>query len=239
MESQTWNMEPIDLESAEASRIRQVFEARDQGRQPSDLKRRAGGRLAAERFERMRRLVGTFLADMAQPGVLDVGCGGGGDLRRWQLAGWPPEKLAGVDLVPDRVSQARALGPGMDIRNSGGSELPFRDRQFDVATAATVFSSILDPSVRRHLFAEMERVVRPNGLIIVYDFVIRNPRNVSVEPIRLSTLMSIAGRRPDHSERLSPLIFAVVAGAAVHPALERVAMRLAPRTHRLSVWRVR
>ena len=232
-------MEPIDLASAEANRIRQAFETRDRGRRPRASKMRAGARLATERSERMRRLVRALLADIAVPEILDVGCGGGGDLRAWRDAGWPAEKLAGLDLVEDRVIQARALCPGMDIRHSVGPLLPFADRQFDVATAATVFTSILDPSVRRDLFADMERVVRPNGLIVLYDFVVRNPRNGSVEPMGLSRLASIAGRAPDHSERLSPLIYAVAAGAAVHPWLEGLAMRVAPRTHRISVWRVR
>jgi len=238
-ESAKWKMEPIDLAAAEARRIREVFEARDHGRQTSDVKRRAGARLAAERFERMRRVVGLLLSGNALPSILDVGCGGGGDLRRWQHAGWPARALAGVDLVEDRVTLARALGPGMDIRNSEATQLPFDDRQFDIATAATVFSSILDQSVRRTLFAEMERVVKPNGLIVLYDFVIRNPRNASVESMGRRRLASIAGRQPDRSERLSPLIYAVAAGAAIHPMLEGAAMRFAPRTHRLSVWRVR
>jgi len=45
------------------------------------------------------------------------------------------------------------------------------------------------------------------------------------------------GRPPDWSMRLSPVLQAVAVGAAVHPRLADLAMRLAPRTHRLSGWR--
>ena len=231
-------MKPTDLGSAEADRIRRVFEDRDKRGQPGKARRRAGLRLAAERGDRMRALLRRLMPEIATPAILDVGCGGGGDLRQWQLTGWPPGQLAGVDLVADRVEMARALCPGADIRVSTGVELPFDDERFDVVTAATVFSSILDPSVRQRLFREMERVVRPNGLVVLYDFVISNPRNPFVVPMRASTLVSTAGRPPDHSERLSALIYAVAAAGAVHPSLEPVAMLLAPRTHRLSAWRV-
>ena len=119
-----------------------------------------------------------------------------------------------------------------------GARLPFEDGTFDVATASTVLSSVLDRSVQQAIVREMRRVVRPGGLVVTYDFVIRNPRNPAVRAMPVSRLTEAAGATPDGSERLSPLVYLVAAGAAVHPVAARLAMVLAPRTHRLTWWRV-
>jgi len=47
----------------------------------------------------------------------------------------------------------------------------------------TVFTSILVPSVREAIAAEMLRVLKPNGLILWYDFRYNNPHNANVRAI--------------------------------------------------------
>jgi hypothetical protein len=91
--------------------------------------------------------------------------------------------------------------------------------------------------MRRGLFAEMARALRPGGIVIVYDFVIRNPRNPRVVAMTGRRLAGIAGRPPDASWPVSPLLYAVGPAAMLHPALARLVGRAMPRTHRLSVWR--
>jgi len=223
-------------DQAEVERIRAVYAARDaaSGRHPAIAA--AYRRLNAERTSITHELVATVAPP---PGgrLLDVGCGAGFDLARWLEAGWSPARIAGVDLVADRVARARETCPGVDIRLGDGSRIPFDDATFDAATAVTVFSSILDPVVRRVLFVEMVRVVRPGGLVIVYDFVIRKPTNPNVRGLSLARLADL-GRPPDGSRRLSPLLQIVAAGELIHPRVGDIAMRFAPRTHRLSWWRV-
>ena len=89
-----------------------------------------------------------------------------------------------------------------------------------------MFSSIFDPIVRTALFAEMERVVRPGGLVIVYDFVIRKPTNPHVIGMPLSRFTEL-GRPPTGSIRLSPALQAVAMATALHPRLADWAMRIA------------
>ena len=81
----------------------------------------------------------------------------------------------------------------------------------------------------------MERVVRPGGLILIYDFVIRKPMNPDVIGMPLRRLAEL-GRPPDGSMRLSPLLQAVALARAIHPQLADWTMQHAPRTHRLSYW---
>lgn len=228
--------DPSPDATGEVARIRDAYAARDRssGRHPAI--REAYRRINAQRLRAMHEL----LRDVAPPPggrILDVGCGTGSDLGSLLQAGWSEDRIAGVDLLPWRVEAARRALPGVDLRVVDGDRLPFDAGTFDAATAVTVFSSILDPGVGRALFAEMERVVRPGGLLLVYDFVIRKPSNPHVRALPIDRLRDL-GRPPDGSRRLSPLLQLVAAGAAVHPRAADLAWRLAPPTHRLSWWRV-
>lgn len=221
----------------EIARIRSTFEGRDRGRVPAGAFARASLRLADQRLERMDEAIAAAFGG-AQPRLLDVGCGGGRDLAHWLSRGWTEDRLAGIDVVPDRVERARATCPGIDIRLGIAGPLPYPDASFDVVCASTVLTSILDDEVRRALCVEMMRVTAPGGLLLVYDFVIRNPRNGNVRPMPLKRLVGDIGRPAGGSLRLSPLVYAVALGEAIHPRLAAIAMRLAPPTHRLSHWRI-
>ncbi len=225
-----------DGSTAEAARIRAVYGERDRAKPRGGAIAEAYRRLNAERLDRMRALV-ERLFPAERPCLLDVGCGAGYDLSRWLEAGWPPERLAGTDLVAARLDVAAAACPGVALRLTDGEHLPFDDGSFDVATAVTVFSSILDPEMRQTLFREMERVVKPGGAILVYDFVVRKPTNPHVLGMSMRRLTEL-GRRPSGSWRLSPLLQLVALASVAGSRAADLAMRLAPPTHRLSYWRV-
>jgi ubiquinone/menaquinone biosynthesis C-methylase UbiE len=128
---------------------------------------------------------------LARRRILDAGCGAGqwlADLETW---GARRERLAGLDLVPDRVEQARARLPGADIRQGDAAELPWEDESFDVVLQSMMFSSILDPSVKTAVAAEMTRVLRPGGLVLWYDFFTNNPRNPNVRGVRKSEVRDL------------------------------------------------
>ena len=221
----------------ESDEIRRVFASRD--RNPNRRWAATGYRvLTAERRTLTLDLLRRELRGRVHPAILDVGCGAGLDVEWWMQQGWPAERLAGIDLVEDRILTARARSPGVDLRLGDGRSLPFADDAFDVATAATVFSSILRHESRRALFAEIVRIIRPGGLVVIYDFVIRKPGNKDVVAMTERTLASMAGRRADVSIAVSPFLYAVGPAAALHPALGRAVGRILPQTHRLSVWRV-
>ena len=225
----------IDVPDPETERIRSVFESRDRGHLRHPAIERAYRIVNRDRFERMRILIGRSVP--GRPTILDVGCGAGHDIEAWLSIGWPPDALAGVDLVEDRVREAQRRCPGVDLRVTSGADLPFSDRTFDVATASTVFSSILDERMRRALFVEMCRVVRPGGMVLVYDFVVRKPGNNDVVPMDLSRLHAL-GRPPKTSVRLTPLLHIVALGTRFGGAGVSLAVRFAPRTHRMTSWRM-
>lgn len=109
--------------------------------------------------------------------VLEMGCGEGNWLRVFQEFGTPLNNLAGIELGPERVELALAKLPAADIRAGDASRLPWPDHSFDIVFQRMMFTSILDPQMRRAAAAEMMRVVKPGGVLVWVDFFINpNPR---------------------------------------------------------------
>jgi SAM-dependent methyltransferase len=116
--------------------------------------------------------------------VLEVGCGSGGWLRTFVQWGFDPEKLFGVELLVDRVQEARKLcAPLVTVKQGNASRLDFADDAFDIVLQSTVFTSILSLDLRRAVAAEMLRVTKPRGFVLWYDFHVNNPRNPDVRGI--------------------------------------------------------
>lgn len=72
-------------------------------------------------------------------------------------------------------------GVAIHCRNAAALEFP--DESFDLIIQSTVFTSILNRDVQLLLAREMVRVLRPNGLILWYDFHMNNPRNPDVRGV--------------------------------------------------------
>jgi SAM-dependent methyltransferase len=117
--------------------------------------------------------------------ILDIGCGTGYWLRRLVAWGAVPQRVAGIDLLRDRVCDAVRLS-SRHTRLSCGSavDLPFRSGSFDLVLQFTVFTSILDPQFRCRVADEMARVLKPDGAILWYDFRVNNPRNPDVRSVK-------------------------------------------------------
>lgn len=136
--------------------------------------------------ERMRALADllpvTVGIDLSALRAIDVGCGHGRFLR--QLIDWgaTPSRLAGTELQRDRLEAARQnTAPG--VRWHLGSLDAFPGDAADLVSAHTVFSSILDETMRRELANQMWRVLRPGGWALIFDFRYGNPGNAQVRKV--------------------------------------------------------
>lgn len=138
--------------------------------------------------------------NLANKNILDVGCGSGTQLGRFISYGAQPENLAGIDLLAERIELARSSYPSIDWRVGSAHQLPFPDASFNLVMLFTMFSSILDRSLRQSIADEIWRVRKPDGLILCYDFAFSNPRNPAVEGIsrrELQLLFKRPGTRFD------------------------------------------
>jgi ubiquinone/menaquinone biosynthesis C-methylase UbiE len=190
--------------------------------------------------ERQRALAALLqsrgLLPLAGSTVLEIGCASGEILMSLPRLGARPEQLHGIDLVAERIAIARARYPGVDFQVGNAESLAFEDASFDFIVMFTVFSSILDATMARHVAAEAWRVLKPGGAVIWYDFRVGNPGNRSV---RGMTKRDIASLFPDCAMDLRSLTLLPPlarrfgrATAVLYPLLARVPML---RTHYLGL----
>jgi ubiquinone/menaquinone biosynthesis C-methylase UbiE len=102
--------------------------------------------------------------------ILDVGCGTGRTLAQIASA-VPGQQYFGVDLSPWYVECARrnlARVPEVTLLADNAEKLPFRDEHFDVVTSTYLFHE-LPRRARRRVAAELARVLRPGGLLVIED----------------------------------------------------------------------
>lgn len=117
-------------------------------------------------------------SSLAETKVLEVGCGNAYWLRRLIDWGARPENLFGIDLLSDRIAEARQrCRADITLMCGDATGLPFPARSFDVVFQSTVFTSILDARMKMRIASEMSRVVKPAGLIMWYDYRVSNPGN--------------------------------------------------------------
>lgn len=109
--------------------------------------------------------------------VLDIGCGPGALSSALQRHGFI---VTGVDFAPAMVAWARKLNPANEYLLADGRNLPFRDKSFDLVTAAYVAHG-LDSENRLTLYREAARLAR--RLVVFHDFNFR--RHILISLIEL------------------------------------------------------
>lgn len=100
--------------------------------------------------------------------VLEVGCGTGEEARHMaQLVG-RSGRLVATDISETMVHEARKRAKGLDLpiefRVADAHALDFDDNTFDACGSFSAFEILQDP---RQALAEMVRVTRPGGWVVV------------------------------------------------------------------------
>jgi SAM-dependent methyltransferase len=117
--------------------------------------------------------------------ILEIGCGTGYWLREFIKWGARPENIAGVDLLSDRVTEAKKLCPeAVRVHCGSAAALAFPSDTFDLVLQSTVFTSVLDSSMKQQMASEMLRVVKSAGCILWYDYCVNNPWNSDVRGVK-------------------------------------------------------
>lgn len=101
---------------------------------------------------------------------LDVGCGTGRLLASLHDA-WPGMKLTGIDLSAPYLAEARRLiGPTARVKleEAAAEALPFDDASLDLVVSSFLLHE-LPKEIRAQALAEMARVLKPGGLVVIVD----------------------------------------------------------------------
>jgi SAM-dependent methyltransferase len=97
----------------------------------------------------------------ARPMILDAGCGTGANLKLLESYG----HAFGVDLSEQAIEFSRARGISSDrLIQASVTDLPFRDGWFDLVVSFDVICNIVEDV---GAFAEIGRVLKPDGILIV------------------------------------------------------------------------
>jgi len=102
--------------------------------------------------------------------LLDIGCGTGVFLREVKR-NYPRLAVYGLDLSQPYLAVARrrlAEWSRATLRQGAGEALPFGDASFDAVSCIYLLHE-LPPRVRKSVMAEIRRVLRPGGTLIVTD----------------------------------------------------------------------
>jgi SAM-dependent methyltransferase len=190
--------------------------------------------------ERQRAMIALLreqgMTDLPALRIVEVGCGAGGNLLELLRLGCSPGCLTGIELLPERARQARAVLPeATTVIEGDASVQPIEPGSVDIVVQSTVFSSILDPSHQQQLAEAMWSWLAPGGGVLWYDFTVDNPRNRDVRGVPLHRVQALFphGRLTARRVTLAPPLARLVCGW--HPALY-TALNAVPllRTHVLA-----
>jgi len=146
------------------------------GRDATARNRRLWDRMAPRYDRDMRRVEPLLVGRDARPSV----CGqAGGDVLEvaigtgLNLPHYPPGiRLTGVDLSPVMLAaaakRAADLGLTVELSEADAEHLPFPDASFDTVVCTLALCSVVDD---RAAIAEMHRVLRPGGQLLLLDHV--------------------------------------------------------------------
>jgi SAM-dependent methyltransferase len=96
--------------------------------------------------------------------VLDAACGTGRHTAALAELG---HAVTGLDVSPDMLALARQRVPDARFVEAPLVPLPFEDGEFDAAVCALALTHLADPA---DAIAELARVVRPGGPLVISDF---------------------------------------------------------------------
>lgn len=211
--------------------VRRAFRARDSD---AAYRRRHAGAAHERALATRADAVEDVLRDWAggAPSGLrlaDLGCGAGDGLRSVPAA-WCALRV-GLDVVPERLARLASDAPGVRALVADAAAPALRPGAFDVALLFTVLSSLPDADARGPVLRAALDLLRPGGLLLVYDYRRYPGRSRGLRP------GEVAERLPGHDVRstrvtLAPPLSRALAGRAdgVAAALERVPLL---RTHDL------
>lgn len=174
--------------------------------------------------ERQRALIGLLRRHAGKPlgqlQVLEIGCGGGGNLLELLRMGFTADNLSGNELLPERAEAARKNLPlACQIDQGDANQIDRPPQSIDIVYQSTVFSSLLDDDFQNDLARRMWDWVKPGGGVLWYDFIYDNPRNPDVRGINVQRIRELfpEGNFDVRKVTLAPPISRRV--CKIHPSL--------------------
>jgi arsenite methyltransferase len=139
--------------------------------------------------------------------VVDLGSGAGIDALIAARAVGPKGRVIGIDMTPEmleaaRANAARAGAEHVEFREGRLEHLPVDDATVDAVTSNCVINLVPDKAA---VFAEIARVLRPGGRLVVSDIVLDGELPAIVRDNVIAYVGCVAGAelRQDYFEMLA------------------------------------
>jgi ubiquinone/menaquinone biosynthesis C-methylase UbiE len=134
-------------------------------------------------LSRLRASTLRYLPDTGR--ILEIGAGTGLNFIYY------PDNALGVATEPSgemlRLAAEKRRPSGVQLLQSCAESLPFKNGSFDAAFATLVFCSVKSPA---EVFAELRRVVRPGGTVLLLEHV--RPKGLLGPVFDLLNLVTVA-----------------------------------------------
>lgn len=104
--------------------------------------------------------------------ILDVGCGYGRTLN--QLYERDYKNLIGIDFSKNMIERGKRQYPYLDLRVKQGKNIDMEDGSCDAVILFAVLTCIMEDAEQVSLLKEIKRVLKPNGIIYINDFLLNN-----------------------------------------------------------------
>ena len=146
------------------------FTAVDQSADPDYYIRFLDAACAEASFQAYKRHSFALLGPCEGRRLLDVGCGAGDDARTLSALVGAGGSVVAVDgsrtMIDEAQRRAAGVGLPVEFRVADAHQLDFPDNSFDGARCDRTFMHLEEP---RRALAEMIRVTRPGGAVVVYE----------------------------------------------------------------------
>jgi len=142
-----------------------------------------------------------------EPTVLYVGVGGGMEVFQFSYFSRKKHGVIGIDVVDEMIDACRKnlktaeeMNPWfqtdfVDVRKGDAMNLPVEDNSIDVAAQNCLFN-IFDKEDLKKAIAEMYRVLKPNGRLVLSDPVTEDPMPESLRNDERLRALCLSGSLP-------------------------------------------
>ncbi len=104
--------------------------------------------------------------------ILDVGCGYGRTLNELYHLGY--RNLIGMDFSQGMIERGKQQAPYLDLRLKKDAGIDLPDHSVDAVILLAVLTCIKSNEEQKALISEINRVLKPDGILYINDFLINS-----------------------------------------------------------------
>jgi phospholipid N-methyltransferase len=154
----------------------------------------AGGHYVENAQKEIAENIQAFLKkefnDFQDLSLLEIGAGNSSNAKIFIDLGIKSQNICFNELLPERILAIKTHFPNNTVFEGNAIEIEI-NQKFDIVFQSTVFTSILNNSDREKLAKKMLNLLKPNGIILWYDFIYNNPKNKDVKKVDVKELKSL------------------------------------------------